>query len=269
MSYRYGKPRPVAESMNRIPALLLFLAVVLIIAADLIIDIGINWVDYVLIVVIALYGFRGYLKGLVNTVFNLVGYVLAFIVAALFSSKLSLFIMNKTTIGTSISEKINEVVPVLSSINAINISETRSVAEIFVQNPLIKDAFSENPVLEQIISITARASDTSAMYAETVTSLNDLFVYSILRVFSLIVLFVAVRLVVYIFGKLLTTVLRSSAILGTANRTGGMIVGFAAGSLICYVVFVLLIPVLGALGIVKVPEAYSESFIINFVSNKL
>lgn len=267
MNYKYGRPKPVASTMNRMPAVLLFLAVALIIAADLIIDIGINWVDYLLIVIIALFGFKGYLKGFVNTVFSLLGYILAYIAAVLFSPKLSLFIMNKTTIGTSISDKINEVVPVLSSINTIKISETRSIAEFFAENPVIKNTLAENPVLERIITITAKASDSSAMYAETVTSLNDLIVYSVLKIVALIVLFIFVKMIVVIIGKIITSVLRTSAVFGTLNRTAGMAIGFASGIIICYVVFVLLVPVLGALNVIKIPEAYTESFIINYVTN--
>ncbi|NMA66721.1 MAG: CvpA family protein [Clostridiaceae bacterium] len=269
MNYRFGKPRPVAQTMNRMPAVLLLLAVISVVAIDLIFDIGINWVDYILIAIIALFGFKGYLKGLVNTVFSLGGYILALIAAAIFSPKLSLYIMNNTTIGSNISEKINEVVPALSSINTIKISGSQSLADIFNENPLVKNAVSENPVLEQLLSFTSKASDTSAMYAETVTSVNDFIVYSLLRIMALIVIFIAVKLIVVIIGKLLTSVLNSSAILGTANRTAGMAVGFTVGILVCYMVFILLIPVLGALNIVKVPEAYPESFIINFASKIL
>ncbi len=268
LRYNYGRPRHVATTMNRIPIILLFGVSISVILADLILDIGMNWIDYILIAIIFLFGLKGYLKGLVNTVFSFAGYFLSLIIAMIFSPKLSLFAMANTSLGKSIGDKINEVVPALSAINTIKIDQAQSAIEVLENSPEVLSAFSDNPLLGQLISITARASDTSAMYEANVITVNDFIVYSLLKVIALIILFIAVKLIAVIIGKILTSVLSNSAILGTANRTAGMAVGFAAGILICYVLFVLLIPAVGSINIIKIPEAYAESAILKW-SNTL
>lgn len=260
----YGRPRPVATIMNRIPLVLLFGVAVAVIMADLILDIGLNWIDYILIGIIALFGLKGYLKGLVNTVFSFVGYFLSLIVAVIFSPKLSLLVMANTPLGKTISEKLNEAVPALSAINAIKIDQAKSAAEMINNNPELLNAFSDNPLLGQLISITAKASDTSAMYEANVITVNDFIVYSLLKVIALVVLFIFAKLIAVIIAKLLTSVLNASAVLGTANRTFGMLIGLAAGVLICYVLFILLIPAVGSLNIIRIPEAYTKSAILNW-----
>ncbi len=260
----YGRPRPVATSMNRIPLVLLFGVAAAVIMADLILDIGLNWIDYILIGIIALFGLKGYLKGLVNTVFSFVGYFLSLIVAVIFSPKLSLLVMANTPLGKTISEKLNEAVPALSAINAIKIDQAKSAAEMINNNPELLNAFSDNPLLGQLISITAKASDTSAMYEANVITVNDFIVYSLLKVIALVVLFIFAKLIAVIIAKLLTSVLNASAVLGTANRTFGMLIGLAAGVLICYVLFILLIPAVGSLNIIRIPEAYTKSAILNW-----
>ena len=111
LSYRSGRPAPAAASISRIPAVILFLAVAAFIAADIILDFDFNWIDYVIVVIIALFGYRGYLKGLVNTVFSLGGYILGLVFAYIFSPKVALLAMQKTSFGKSIGEKISHIVP--------------------------------------------------------------------------------------------------------------------------------------------------------------
>lgn len=269
MSYSYGRPKPAAATVNRLPAILLFLAVALFIAADLFLSLDFNWVDYVMVIVIALFGLKGYLKGLINTVFSFGGYILGLVLAFVFSPKLALIAMQKTTLGKSIGEKLNELIPTLSSVNAIKLNEAQSVMDVVSKNPDLDKAISENPLIKQLLTVTSTAAETGAMYSETVVTVNDLIVFTVLKVLSLVVLFVAIKLLVVLIGRFLTTMFNSSAILGTANRSGGMAIGLAVGLLICYVVFLLAIPVLGSLSLIKIPDAYSQSVLLAYFNGLL
>ncbi len=269
MSYSYGRPKPAAATINRLPAILLFIAVALFIAADIFLDLNFNWVDYAIVVIIALFGLKGYLKGLINTVFSLGGYILGLICAYLFSPKLALVAMQKTTLGKSIGEKLNELLPTFSSVNAIKLSEAQSMMDIMSKNPDLDKAISANPLMKQLLVATSTAAETGTMYSETVVTVNDLIVFTVLKVLALVVLFVVIKLLVVVIGKLLTSVFSSSALLGTANRSGGMVIGLAVGLLICYVLFALVIPVLGSLNIIKIPEAYSQSLLLAWFNRLL
>lgn len=270
MRHRYSKPKPAATAMNSLPLVILLLAVALFVAADLLLDFDFNWVDYVIVIIIALFGLKGYIKGLINTVFSLAGYLIGMIAAYLFSPKLTLMAMQKTTLGDAITNKLNEVIPVVSSIGSFKISDVQSESALSIikKVPEIETAISSNTLLKQLMEVTNTAAGTGNMYSETVVTVNDLIVFTILKVLAFFVLFILIKLLILIIGKLLTKVLSTSTVLGTANRTAGMALGFAVGILICYVVFVFAIPTLGSINIIKVPETYTNSVALSWF-NKL
>lgn len=270
MRQSYGKPKPVAATMNRLPLVLLILAVALFIAADLLLGFDFNWVDYTIVIIIALFGIKGYIKGLINTIFSLAGYLIGMLAAYLLSPKVTLIAMQKTTLGDTITNKLSEVIPAVSSIGGFKISDTQSDSALSIMGkiPELEKAVSENAMLKQLMSTTNTVVETGTMYSETVVTVNDLIVFTILKVITFIILFILIKLLIVIIGKLLTKVLSSSAILGTANRTGGLAVGLAVGILICYVIFVIAIPILGSINIIKVPETYTDSIALSWF-NKL
>ncbi|NLE26005.1 MAG: CvpA family protein [Clostridiaceae bacterium] len=270
MRQSYGKPKPVAATMNRLPLVLLILAVALFIAADLLLGFDFNWVDYTIVIIMALFGIKGYIKGLINTIFSLAGYLIGMLAAYLLSPKVTLIAMQKTTLGDTITNKLSEVIPAVSSIGGFKISDTQSDSALSIMGkiPELEKAVSENAMLKQLMSTTNTVVETGTMYSETVVTVNDLIVFTILKVITFIILFILIKLLIVIIGKLLTKVLSSSAILGTANRTGGLAVGLAVGILICYVIFVIAIPILGSINIIKVPETYTDSIALSWF-NKL
>lgn len=262
MSYSYGRQKPAAAAMNRLPIILLILAVTLFIAADLLLDFNFNWVDYAIVIIIALFGIKGYIKGIINTIFSLIGYILGLALAYLFSSKITLIIMQKTELGNTVGSKLNEMMPVLSTIGNFKASESETILDIISRIPELNKAVLGNPLLKQLMSVTSTAAKTGTMYSETVVTMNDLIVYTILKILVFLALFIVIKLLIIVLGKLLTRFLSSSAVLGTANRTAGMVLGFGVGILICYVVFVFAIPVLGSINIVKMPENYTDSVVL-------
>lgn len=269
MRYSNARPRPAAATMNRLPAIILFLAVALFIVADLVLGFDFNWVDYAMVIIVGLFGLKGYIKGLVNSVFSLGGYLLGLVCALIFSPKVAILAMQKTSWGKSIGDKINELLPALSSVNTIKVNEAQSTMELINKHPEVDSAVSANPLLKQLMSVTNAAAETSSVYSETVITINDLIVFTILKVLAIVVLFIVVKLLVVLIGKLLTSVLSSSAILGTANRTGGMALGLAAGLLICYIVFIFAIPTLASINIIKIPETYAQSIMLSWFSKLL
>jgi uncharacterized membrane protein required for colicin V production len=244
--------------------------VALFIVADLLLGFDFNWVDYVIVIIIALFGLKGYIKGLINTIFSLAGYLVGMLAAYLLSPKLTLIAMQKTKLGESIANKLNEVVPAVSLIGNMKITDTQSESALSIADkiPELENAIAENTMLKQLMSVTNAAVETGDLYSETVVTVNDFIAFSILKVIAFIVLFILIKLLVVIIGKLISGVLSSSSILGTANRITGMVTGFAVGILICYIVFVIAIPILGSIHIIKVPETYTESIALSWF-NKL
>lgn|GEM_PF-277139 len=267
MGYGYRRPRPANQTASKLPAVILLLAVVLFIAADLLFGFDFNWVDYVIVGIIALFGLKGYLRGLINTVFSLAGYLIGIICAYVFSSKLALLAMEKTGLGEAIGNRINKILPAISQLPAMSFGEGQSALEFLEKNPQLNTAISESPFLKQLMAITNSAADTGTAYSDNVVTLNDMITFTIMKVLALVVIFIVVKLLVVLIGKILTSVLNISTIMGTANRTGGMALGLAAGFIVTYLVFAVVIPFIGSLDIIKFPEPFSESIVMKWFGN--
>lgn len=271
MRHSYGKPKPVAAAMNRLPLFLLLLSVIIIIAADLLLEFDFNWVDYTIVIIIALFGLKGYIKGLINSVFSLVGYLIGMIAAYLLSPRITLLAMQKTKLGDAIANKLNEVVPAVSLIGNMKIPDTgaKSAMSLMDKIPELGKAIAENSMLKQLMTFTNTTVQTGDLYSETVVTVNDLIAFNILKVISFIVLFILIKLLVVIIGKIITGLLSGSSVLGTANRVAGMAIGFAVGILISYVVFAIAVPILGAIRIINVPETYTDSIVLTLFNEFL
>ncbi len=266
MGYNYGRPVPAAAKMNRLPAFLLFLAVLAFVAADLVFDMNFNWVDYTIVIVVALFGFRGYAKGMVNTVFSLVGYLAGIVMAFIFSPKLALMLQN-SPLGKTVGDKLSDIMPTLSTLEAIKVNETTSPFEVITSYPEIEAFISRNPFIKQVVTTTGTAAETGALYQETVVSINDLLIYSVLNVLALIILFIGVKLIVVLVGRLLSTVINTTALLGTANRAGGMAVGLGIGLILVYIAFGLVIPSLSSLEMIRIPDSYGDSVVLTWFNH--
>ncbi|HOQ76252.1 MAG TPA: CvpA family protein [Thermoclostridium sp.] len=266
MGYGYRRPRPAAQAASRLPAVILFLAVGLFIVADLIFGLDFNWVDYAIVIIIALFGLKGYIRGLINTVFSLAGYLLGMILAYVFSSRLAHIAMEKTGIGEAIGNRIEKIIPAISQLPAISTDQAKSYLDFIEKNPQLNQAISDSPFMNQLMAITNSAANAGPEYQDTIVTMNDMLTFTIVKVLAIIVIFIVVKLLVVLIGKILTSVMNSSTVLGTANRTGGMALGLGAGIIVTCLVFAIVIPFIGSLGIVKLPDPFSDSIVMGWLS---
>lgn len=267
MGFGYRRQRPVTDSVSKLPAVILLLAVGLFIAADLLFGFDFNWVDYAIVVIIALYGLKGYFRGLINTVFSLVGYILGMVFAYLFSPKLALLVMQKTGIGEIVGERIESIIPAISQLPAMSFGDAESSLKLLEKSPEISGAISESPFLKQFMMITSSAADTGTACQDTIVTMNDMLTFTILKVLAIIAIFIVVKLLVVILGKILTSILNYSTIMSTANRTGGMALGLGSGIILTYLVFAFIIPFIGSLNIIRLPDPFSNSVVMGWFNN--
>jgi len=267
LGYGYIRRRPATEAASKLPAVILFLAVGLFIAADLLFEFDFNWVDYAIVIIIALFGLKGYMRGLANTVFSLVGYILSIVCAYVFSAKLALLAMQKTGLGRAVGRRIESLLPVVTQIPAINTGESQTSLEFLENNPQINEAISSSPFLKQLLAITHSAADTQHLYRDTVVTMGDMLTFTIMKVLAIIVLFVGVKVVAVLIGKFLTSILNFSTIMGTANRTGGMVLGMGAGLIVVYVIFALFIPFLGSLNFIHSSGPFTGSVVMQWLNS--
>lgn len=267
MGYGYRRQRPAARAVNKAPAVLLFVAVGLFIAADLSFSFDFNWVDYAVVILIALFGLKGFSRGLANTVFSLLGYIISIVCATVFSPKVALLSMQKTGLGKSIGERIDRLLPAVSQLPAISIQKSESSLQLLEKSPELDTAISGKPFMRQLMMITNSAADTGTMYEDTVVTMNDVLTFTILKVLSVIAIFVVAKLLLVLIGKILTSILNYSTVMGTANRTGGMLLGMGAGIIVTYLIFAMVIPCIGSLSIVNIPDPFSNSVVLGWFNN--
>lgn len=269
MSYGYKKPRPIRSSVSRLPLVILVIAVALLFVANQVLSLAFSWVDFTAIAIVALLGLRGYLKGFVNSLFGLLGYVIGGFAAIMFSPNLAVYIMENTKIGSGFSDKLNDLVPGLSNININGFSTVSSSANFIRSNPQASEALEKQPILNQLFLAGDPAGKSLESLSGNVDNLNDLLVYSLLRILAIFVLFLVVKLIVVLIGKFITSLMGKSAILGTANRSAGMALGLGIGLILVYALVVYVIPFLGSTKIIRVPEAYEESVLLAWFTNLL
>lgn len=259
------RPPSLGETANRLPVVLVVLAVAALIAADLLLNWPLTWIDYLAVGIIAFFAVRGYRKGLVDSLFGLAGYLAGAIAAVVFSPRAAVFLMNHTAFGESFSKKIESIAPGLFSIGIGDFDAASSSADLVLKNPSIQEKLQENPLIRQLYLAGDPAGRASEALSGSVSTLGDLIVFSMFRMLAFMLLFAGVKLLVVLIGRLITLMLGRS-LLGAANRTGGMGVGLAIGLILAYATVVYVLPFLGSVRIIRLPEAYEDSLTLKWFS---
>lgn len=167
-------------------------------------------VDIVIVAIILLSVFLGYRKGLIALAIKLCAFIIAIVIAFILYKPVSNFVINTTnideTIENSILEKVNDV-----------IKED-------------KDKELESELIE---------SAKTGMLPETAKTISD----NIVSGGVMILLFIIARIGL-IFVTSLANVVAKVPVIKQINKTGGIIYGFLRGTILIYVVL-LLISVIG------------------------
>ncbi len=264
------KSRNFNKQARRAPLVLLFLLIAAIIAADRFLDFGLNGFDYAALVILALFALKGYVQGLVNTVFSLLGYAAGILGAILLGSPAASLLMSRTGLGEVLSGRLGTLSPKLQSISVKPPDATGQIenAGRWLENHTeALTALEGHPMLEQILRTSNMALPDAEKLQAPVTNLEELLVWSLLRIGAMFMLFLIIKLLLVLAGKGLTSMMDLSATLGTANRTGGMLLGLLAGLAIVYVVMGLILPFLGSLQLVKIPGTLEESGLVKLYQN--
>ena len=113
-------------------------------------------------------------------------------------------------------------------------------------------------------SVNPLASGAEAI-SNVITSITDLLVYSVLKVISIILVFFVVKMIVVIVGKLVNTLITQSNFLSTTNKTIGLALGTIIGCLIVFIAVSYIIPFIGSLSIIKMPDEYGQSQVLSWI----
>lgn len=275
MARSYQKTKANRKAVSRTPIVLLLLAVAALIAMDIAqetgvigFDLGLTLFDDIALVALALFALKGYLQGIVITIFSMAGYLGGLVGGVLLSPALASLTMNRTKLGEMLSERLEQVVPALSKIPVGTpdaLGQLRTATEWISETPAAVELLQQNPLIQQVLAASSRLLPPEYLFTAPVENLNDWLVWSLLRLLSFFVLFWVVKLLFALGGRLFTALTDMSALLSTANRMAGMALGLVIGLLLVYVVYTTLLPFLGSLGLIRLPESFSESLVLVWI----
>lgn len=255
-------------STDKIPLIMLLVFLAVIVILDYLLKFGLNWVDYTIIGVIFFCAFIGYIKGLVSAIFSLVGYIVAAVCAVLFSDSVARLVMEKTQISKTIEDALRSTyagIPVFNQDTLIDFSNITNNNQFLQDNSALKDFLDNNMMFGHLFESVNPLKSGADFISGAISSIADLLVFSILKVISIIVIFFVVKLIVLIVGKLVNTLISQSNFLNTTNKTIGLALGTIIGCVIVFVTVSYIIPFVGSMNIIQIPDEYGQSQVLSWI----
>ncbi|QIB27888.1 CvpA family protein [Caloranaerobacter azorensis] len=192
-----------------------------------------NWVDYVVIVILLVNGIGGLSKGLIITVFNLFGFILSLYIAKLYYPVVANFIKNNPNIIGTIKEYVTTRVEIIMN----KIGNSGSIGDFFeilkLPSKLGKNMINDPNVNSYMNNTMNTASDMIS------TKLTGLFI----DIISVIIVFLAAKFILYIIVSILDNIAHLP-VLRQINKLAGLVFGLIKGVFILYILFAIITPVI-------------------------
>lgn len=183
-----------------------------------------NILDIAILIIILLFAFFGFRRGLIMSIISLTSIILSFIAAKLFYIQLSDNIAAKTDIDAK-----------------INLYITNKLSAAYPQGQVSISPDGSNDSMQWILS---KLFHSDSIISDTVTSLAAQITDIVLHILSFVIIFIAVLILIKIAGLILNK-LSKLPVLSFINKLGGSVVGLAKGCLLC----MLIISVVSSLSI--------------------
>lgn len=216
--------------------------------------------DIIILIVIGLNGLLGLKKGLILSVFNLVGFILAIYIAKMYYPVASKFIINNPNfiakVKDYVSGRVNTIADGVSKSNGMD---------------SIVDAFKlPKPINEGIINNSSTIIETGK--ANIANSLTVFFI----NILSMVIIFLIARLIIHLLVMLLNSIAQLP-VLKQFNSTTGLVFGILKGVLVVYIAFAILTPIISMYPDGNIAEYtyqstlgqffYKKNIIINFINS--
>lgn len=220
-------------------------------------------IDLVIIGLILIFAIVGFYKGFLRELISLVGFFGSLVISYFACGYFSNFLNSVFGWGVSIS---NFVVNQISGISSTFASETGSTVEelqTVINSSGTNIAYKE--ILKQLV-IKADFSQGAVTVAGVVGTIVSGF---LMMIISFGIMFILLRVVVFILDKLLSRIPRKSAV-GTVNKWLGLLIGFVKGGLniliVLAVVYLLcFVPSINEFIMPYIETSYVTKFLYNLL----
>lgn len=187
-----------------------------------------NWMDVVTIIILTVSSLYGLATGLIFSLVKIASVVLAFVVARVYYSTLTNYIINNTGVYESISIFIN------SRIDGLVVNGHDLIGDVTYET-------IETLNLPKVIANNITTSVGNLADGVSNMSMTNVLTTLIINSISIILIFIIVKVLVMFLGKILDK-FASIPIINEFNKLGGFIFGLLKGALIVFVITALMLP---------------------------
>ena len=203
-------------------------------------------IDIIVLAILALSIFLGYKKGLINVVFNLCAFLVAFILTWILFTPVSNLIINNTEFDDNIKNTIIEK----GVVEDENTPDTTTEEQKGI-----------NKVIDNYVSKTVNDAKNNV-----VKSTAQIIAEKIVAIVVAIGLFLVIRIAL-IFVKFIANGLAELPLIKQFNKAGGLIYGIIRGCLVIYVLFAICFIIMSINNVEAISTAIDASFISKFIYN--
>lgn len=195
-------------------------------------------IDIIIVAIIALSAFLAYKKGLIGTLFSLLGTVVAVVLSVVLCTPVS-GVIDSSVVNPAVKSYIVKVV------DSTSIGKTYE--EILAGGDAIADKIQQMPEsLKSVLDVAGIDSQKIVSAAQSGVSVDEIISdiaapisMTISRVVSLVGLFIILFIGLWVVSRLMTAVFSLLPIGKTFNTVGGLVFGIARGLLIVFVIATL------------------------------
>lgn len=187
-------------------------------------------VDIIILAIILICTFIGYRKGLIRVAVNILGFFIALVIALILYKPVSSFIINNTSIATTLQEGIRETVT--SYVIGTEEGKQEQGTEESEKSPKVMTDYINGFIEEQ----KQKAEQTEK---DIIDNVSKTVAINLIKIASAILVFIIAKIGL-LFVKALAKIISNLPIIGSFNKIGGAIYGVLQGLLIIYILFAIL-----------------------------
>ncbi|TCO77998.1 CvpA family protein [Marinisporobacter balticus] len=213
-----------------------------------------SWLDVLIIVIFTINMIKGWKNGLILSFFYMGSFIIAGIVAKIYYPLVSKYIMVHSTIFIKVQAYIGKRFQTATNDHV--------VAEGIVENNIF-EVLKFPKSIENLLM----KSDTMHVYSERAMEgvhsyLSDVLARMFIDFISILILFFAVKILLFIIGHLLDGI-ASLPVLKQFNRLGGVVFGLVKGLLIVFIFLAIITPFITMMDASIFVEGLEKSIIAN------
>lgn len=217
-----------------------------------------SWMDLIIVGIIGWNLLLGVKRGLIVSIFNLVGFILAAYITKVVYPTVATVISNSPKVVELVDKFVAKRVDKTIENNAATTMD--SAFDVFKLPGIIKDG---------LVQSTQFQEGTNALINDFSIAITNMFVNILINVISIIIVFIVARVAISFIVRILDGI-AELPLLRQVNKIAGLAFGGIAGILMVYFMFVLLTPIIsispeGAIG----KATFSSLLGSHFYSNNI